>query len=67
LAALLDIPLAKAATNIVPVAVTASDALTRLRQWASGRCLSAQEAGLFQLKANAGRNGRRSSPNPSVN
>jgi hypothetical protein len=67
LAALLDVPLVKAATNIVPVAVTASDALARLRQWASGRCLSAQDAGLFQLKTNAGRNGRRSSPNPSVN
>ena len=36
LAALLDVPLAEAATNIVPVAITAGEAVEKLRQWASG-------------------------------
>jgi SpoVK/Ycf46/Vps4 family AAA+-type ATPase len=36
LAALLDVTLIEAATNIVPVAVTAGEAVKRLRQWASG-------------------------------
>src|SRR3954447_7078039 len=39
-ASLLDVPLIEAATNIVPVAVTAGESIERLRQWASGRCLS---------------------------
>ena len=40
LAALLDVPLTSAAQNVVPVAVTAAESVDRLRQWASGRCLS---------------------------
>jgi hypothetical protein len=47
LAALLDVPLVQAGQNIVPVAATASEAIGRLRQWASGRCLAAEEPGLF--------------------
>jgi SpoVK/Ycf46/Vps4 family AAA+-type ATPase len=47
LAALLDIPLAEAAQNVVPVAVTAADAVDRLRSWAEGRCLSADQAGIY--------------------
>ena len=47
LAALLDVPLIEAASNIVPVAVTAGEAVERLRQWASGRCLSAERPGIY--------------------
>lgn len=48
LAALLDIPLDAAATNIVPVATTAGEKVTALREWASGRCLSASQSGLYR-------------------
>ena len=44
LASLLDVPLIQAAQNVVPVAVTAGDKIEGLRQWASGRCLSADRA-----------------------
>jgi hypothetical protein len=47
LAALLDLPLVQAAQNVVPVAVTAAESVTRLRAWASGRCLSADQPGIF--------------------
>ena len=46
LSALLDIPLSEAGTNIVPVAVTAAEAVERLRNWAAGRCLSADRPGI---------------------
>ncbi len=36
LAALLDVSLAQAAQNVVPVAATSGEAIDRLRQWASG-------------------------------
>ncbi len=52
LAALLDVPLADAATNIVPVAVTAGEAVEKLRQWASGRCLSADRPGTYSREGN---------------
>jgi len=48
LAALLDLPLVEAARNIVPVATTASESVERLRSWASGRCLDAAQAGVYQ-------------------
>jgi hypothetical protein len=35
------------AQNVVPVAVTAGDKIEGLRQWASGRCLSADRAGVY--------------------
>jgi SpoVK/Ycf46/Vps4 family AAA+-type ATPase len=47
LSALLDVPLVEAAKQVVPVAVTASESVTRLREWASGRCLSASVPGLY--------------------
>ena len=47
LAALLDVPLLEAATNIVPVAVTAGESVERLRNWAGGRCLSADRPGIY--------------------
>ncbi len=49
LASLLDISLVEAGKNIVPVAVTASESVQRLRKWASGRCLSACEQGIYQF------------------
>lgn len=55
LAALLDVPLLQAAQNVVPLAVTASESIERLRTWASGRCLSAREAGIYRKEAPAAR------------
>ncbi len=57
LASLLDVPLIQAAQNVVPVAVTAGDKIESLRQWASGRCLSADQAGVYSRSQEAG-NGR---------
>jgi hypothetical protein len=57
LASLLDVPLIQAAQNVVPVAVTAGDKVESLRQWASGRCLSADRAGVYSRDQGAG-NGR---------
>ncbi len=47
LSALLDVSLTEAAKNVVPVARTAAEAVTKLRQWATGRCLSADRPGLY--------------------
>jgi hypothetical protein len=47
LASLLDVPLVQAAQNVVPVAVTAGDKIEGLRQWSSGRCLSADRVGVY--------------------
>ena len=47
LAKLLDVPLIDAARNVVPVAVTAAESVERLRNWASGRCLSASQSGIY--------------------
>ena len=57
LASLLDVPLVQAAQNVVPVAVTAVDKIEGLRQWASGRCLSADRAGVYS-RAEGGGGGR---------
>jgi hypothetical protein len=46
LASLLDVSLLRVTQNVVPVAVTAGDKIESLRQWASGRCLSAERAGV---------------------
>jgi SpoVK/Ycf46/Vps4 family AAA+-type ATPase len=57
--ALLDIPLSEAGTNIVPVAVTAGESVERLRNWAAGRCLSADRAGIYTRVADtSGQPGR---------
>ena len=50
LSVLLDVPLAEAAKNVVPVAVTAAESIGKLREWASGRCLDATNGGVFQHK-----------------
>ena len=57
LASLLDVPLVQAAQNVVPVAVTVGDKIGGLRQWASGRCLSADRAGVYS-RTEAGSGGR---------
>jgi hypothetical protein len=66
LAALLDLPLIEAATNIVPVAITAGEAVERWRDWAGGRCLSAERPGIYSRDGNgmarSGRSVHRSNP-----
>lgn len=51
LASLLDVPLLQAAQNVVPVSVTARDKVEQLRQWASGRVLSADQPGIYTRDA----------------
>jgi hypothetical protein len=59
LARLLDVPLTEAAANIVPVAVTAGESVERLRDWAAGRCLSAERPGIYARRTEAiGKSGR---------
>ena len=67
LAALLDVPLVQAAQNVVPVAVTAGDKIESLRQWASGRCLSADWAGVYSRTEIVRGRGRRVVREPGVN
>jgi hypothetical protein len=59
LAALLDVPLTAAAQNVVPVAVTASESVERLRDWASGRCLDADAGGIYRRVGAATSSARR--------
>jgi len=68
LAALLDVPLVEAAQNVVPVARTASEAIERLRTWASGRCLSAEQPGIYNpTSSTLAKPGRKVSRDPSNN
>ena len=67
LAALLDVPLSQAAENIVPVAVTSAESIERLRQWADGRCLSSDNAGLFRTGNPPRKTRRQVSTRPSAN
>ncbi len=68
LASLSDVPLVQAAQNVVPVAVTAGDKIEALRQWASGRCLSADRAGVYsQTEVSGGGRVRRVVREPGVN
>ncbi len=59
LAKMLDLSLADAAKNVVPVARTAQESVERLRQWASGRCLSATVPGTYIRAAGPARSNRR--------
>ena len=52
LAALLEVTLIEAASHIVPVAVTAGEAVERLRRWASGRCRAAERPGIYSRERN---------------
>ena len=66
LSALLDIPLSEAARNVVPVSVISAERVEALRDWASGRCLSADLPGIYQRPAR--RTSRRKvTPSPSAN
>lgn len=67
LSALLDVPLIQSAQNVVPVAVTASESVDRLRTWASGRCLSAQQPGIYQLSGAKTGSRRKVSRDSSMN
>jgi hypothetical protein len=67
LSALLDIPLSEAATNVVPVARTAAESLAKLRQWASGRCLSADRPGLYSYQDLSSEGPRRKVRRDSMN
>ena len=66
LSALLDLPLKQSATNVVPVATTASESVERLRSWASGRCLDAEKGGIYQYQKGSGSR-RKVSRDPSLN
>jgi hypothetical protein len=50
--------LVQAAQNVVPVAVTAGDNIEQLRQWASGRVLSADQLGIYSRQDNPVENSR---------
>ncbi len=65
LSALLDVPLTEAARNVVPVSHTAAEAVTKLRQWASGRCLSADHPGLYVHTSDAADTSRRKVRRPA--
>ncbi|MBX3452773.1 MAG: AAA family ATPase [Planctomycetaceae bacterium] len=67
LSALLDVPLVQAAQNVVPVAVTAAESVERLRTWASGRCLSANQPGIYRHANGSSKSRRRVSRDPSNN
>lgn len=67
LASLLDVPLSQAAQNIVPVAKTSEESVSHLRQWADGRCLSADQPGVFRLSSPPTNRRRKVSTKPSVN
>jgi hypothetical protein len=59
LSALLDVSLVEAARQVVPVAATAAESVEKLRDWASGRCLSAASPGLYQRTGGTTAAGRR--------
>ena len=67
LSALLDVPLVQAAQNVVPVAVTAAESVERLRNWATGDCLSANQPGLYQGPKGGKQSSRRRVSRPSEN
>ena len=67
LSALLDLPLTAAAQNIVPVARTSAESVERLRQWASGRCLSADRPGIYAPATASGSRRRVSRVDPRNN
>ena len=67
LSALLDVPIVQAATNVVPVSVTAAETIDALRKWASGRCLDAQQPGIYRGSGNTARRRRVARAEPSDN
>jgi hypothetical protein len=69
LSALLDVPLSEAARNVVPVAQTAVESVAKLRDWASGRCLSANQPGIYvhQIATQTESSRRKVRRDPSTN
>ena len=69
LASLLNVPLKKAAEQVVPIAVTNRESVDGLRNWADRRCLSASESGVFRLADSVSQRGVFSpvGPSPSNN
>jgi SpoVK/Ycf46/Vps4 family AAA+-type ATPase len=67
LAALLEVTLTQAAYHVVPVAVTASEAVEKLRSWAHGRCLSASAPGIFRKDGEPAPKAARRIQRPSSN
>src|ERR1017187_5918690 len=68
LAGPLDISLFQAAQHVVPVAVTAVESMEKLRTWASGRCLSASNPGIYSRDGQTlPKPGRRLRRDPSDN
>jgi ATPase family associated with various cellular activities (AAA) len=68
LSALLNVSLAEAAKQVVPVAVTSAEAIDQLHTWASGRCLSASQPGVYQRPGiGSSKPGRRIKIEPSSN
>jgi SpoVK/Ycf46/Vps4 family AAA+-type ATPase len=67
LSALLDVPLMQAAQNIVPISATAGESVQRLRDWASGRCLSADQPGVYHRESGPSKPRRRVRRDPSQN
>ena len=62
LASLLDVSLIHAGNNIVPVANSSGDSVSRLRAWASGRCLSASKPGIYRHMAKTRKTSRNIEP-----
>jgi hypothetical protein len=56
LSALLDLPLVRAAEQVVPIAATGGEGVQRLRTWATGRCLDAARGGIYMASAASGAN-----------
>ena len=52
LSALLNVPLAQAGSHVVPVSESGREQLTKLRRWASGRCLDAEGGGVYRHNEN---------------
>src|SRR5262249_28558222 len=67
LAKMLELSLVDAAKNVVPVARTAQESVEKLRQWASGRCLSANTPGIYSRESATGRSARRVSRGDPAN
>ncbi|QDU73743.1 ATP-dependent zinc metalloprotease FtsH 4 [Bremerella volcania] len=64
LACLLRVSLSEAAQYVVPVAKTSAESIRKLREFASGRCLSASQDGIYHFEESSP---RRRSANPQLN
>jgi len=59
--------LTQGAHHVVPVAITAAEQVDKLRTWASGRCLSAAEPGIYSRSGAASSKPGRRVQRPSNN